>query len=442
MAGPEDKDNNVQVDVPDFLNMSDEDMATFDPNTLTASGGATTVDADANKDKGGQDDGQVTESAEEAAATAAAAAALESDDDDENKNGKAGDGKGTGDDSNNDGKGAETATADEVARAAAAAGADDKAGKGKEGTDSTTQDDADKAAKDGKDGTTKADDGANKDAPIDYKAAYEQLMAPFKANGRDITPKSPEDAISLMQMGANYNKKMAGLKPSLKLVKMLEANDLMDEGKLGFLIDLHKRDPAAINKLIVDSKMDPLDLSTAKAEEYKPGSHAVDEREMELDEVLEDLKGSKNYNRTLEVVSAQWDKTSKGVITANPQILRIINGHMDNGVYDVIQAEIESERTFGRLKGVSDLDAYKQVGDALQASGGFNHLNLGSSQAPGKPAAAAPVIVQPKPKQDDDDALKDKKRAASGTKAVAPSKGLPADFNPLALSDEDFKKFK
>ena len=38
-----------------------------------------------------------------------------------------------------------------------------------------------------------------------------KLFAPFKANGKDIKVDSVEEAIALMQMGANYSKKMAGL---------------------------------------------------------------------------------------------------------------------------------------------------------------------------------------------------------------------------------------
>ena len=38
----------------------------------------------------------------------------------------------------------------------------------------------------------------------DHKAFYESIVGkPFKANGRDITVQSPEEVIKLMQMGAN-----------------------------------------------------------------------------------------------------------------------------------------------------------------------------------------------------------------------------------------------
>ena len=39
---------------------------------------------------------------------------------------------------------------------------------------------------------------------IDYKSEYEKIFKPFKANGKEITPRNVEDVINLMQMGANY----------------------------------------------------------------------------------------------------------------------------------------------------------------------------------------------------------------------------------------------
>lgn len=275
-----------------------------------------------------------------------------------------------------------------------------------------------------------------KPAGIDYKAEYEKLTAPFKANGKDITIQSADEAIALMQMGANYNKKMAALKPHLALVKMLETNGLLDEEKLSFLIDLDKKNPAAINKLIKDSGIDPMDLDAEKASGYKPTARKADPRELELDAVLDEIQATPSYGRTLEVVSKQWDAASKQHIADKPQLLKVINAHIQAGIYDLISAEIERERVFGRLSGLSDIEAYRQVGDAIHARGGFAHLDSKSKE---QETPAAVVEVTPTPKQVEDDKLKDKKRAASPAKptaVVAP----PQEFNPLALSDDEFNK--
>ena len=274
---------------------------------------------------------------------------------------------------------------------------------------------------------------------VDYKAEYEKLLKPFKANGRDIQVGSVDDAVALMQMGANYNKKMAALKPNMKLMKMLENHDLLSEDKLNYLIDLSRKDAGAINKLIKESGIDPLTLDTEKADGYTPKSYKVDEREIELDMVLEQIQHSQAYPKTLEVVSKQWDPASRQVVANSPQLLKIINDHVDRGIYDVISAEVERERIFGRLNGMSDIEAYRQVGDSIQARGGFDHL-VQKRTDHGQQAAARPVVVQPKPKMAENDKLREMRKAASTSQPAASSGKSVSDFNPLALSDEEFSK--
>ena len=268
--------------------------------------------------------------------------------------------------------------------------------------------------------------------PVDYEAEYKKLTAPFKANGKEIQVQSAEDAIALMQMGANYNKKMAALKPNLKLLKLLENNGLLSEEKLSFLIDLDKKNPDAIGKLIKDSGLDPLDMNVSESE-YKPKTYTVDDREVELDSVLEEIQDTPTYSQTIAVVSNKWDGPSKQVIAENPQLLKVINDHVARGIYDRISAEVDRERMFGRLSGMSDIEAYRVVGDALDARGAFADL------AP-KRQEPAPVRtpITPTPKAEDP-AIRAKKLAASSPKAAAPVKA-DSDFNPLALSDDDFAK--
>lgn len=319
--------------------------------------------------------------------------------------------------------------------------AGDEAGEGEdegEGGQEPTGD----AAKPGAEDAAKAAEEAKKDdktkeepVSVNFEAEYKRLMAPFKANGKDVQVQSVDDAISLMQMGANYTKKMAALKPNLKLLKLLENNGLLSEEKLSFLIDLDKKSPEAIGKLLKDSGIDPLDVDVEKVGEYKPKAYAVDDRELALDAVLDEVQGTPTYGKMIEVVSNKWDAPSKQVIADNPQLLKVINDHMASGYYDLISNEMERERMFGRLAGLSDIEAYRQVGDAINARGGFNHLGKAPVE---KQTPAAKVPVTPKAKAEDP-ALRDKKRAASPTKAAPSVKGNQ-EFNPLALSDEEFAK--
>ena len=263
---------------------------------------------------------------------------------------------------------------------------------------------------------------------VNYEAEYKKLFAPFRANGKEMQIKSVDEAITLMQMGANYTKKMVGLAPNLKILKLLENNGLLSEEKLSFLIDLDKKNPEAISKLVKDSGIDPLDMDVSKSE-YKPNTYTVDDRELELDAVLEEIQDTPTYSQTISVVSNKWDGPSKQVVAQNPQLLRVINDHMARGIYDRISTEVEHERMLGRLIGVSDIEAYRLVGDAIEARGGFADLAKPAIQ----PATlATPIRVAPKAKAEDP-AIRAKKLAASAPKPTAPVKAAEMDFNPLVV---------
>lgn len=268
---------------------------------------------------------------------------------------------------------------------------------------------------------------------IDYKAEYERILGPIKANGQELKVDSVDDAIRLMQMGANYNKKMASLKPALKTMKLLENNKLLDENKLNYLIDLDKKNPEAIKKLIKESGIDPMDIDTDSESEYKPNTYTVDDRELAVDEVLETIKDTPTYEKTIDVVSNKWDVTSKQTIADNPNLLEVINAHMASGVYDLVSKEVEKERMFGRLTGMSDLEAYKATGDALDAKGAFDHLK----ETPQRQEPTKKTITKNKPVEKSSKTVS-KKRAASSTIKSAPAKAPTP--NVLNMSDEEFEK--
>jgi len=271
-------------------------------------------------------------------------------------------------------------------------------------------------------------------AGIDYKAEYEKITAPFKANGYDMAVKNTDDAIRLMQMGANYHKKMAGLKPSMRILKLLEKNGLMEENDLNFLIDLHNKNPEAITKLVKDSGMDPLDVNVKDDSKYTPTQHTVNESELDLDAVLEDIHSTPTYQDTLNVITNVWDQDSRNIIANSPQIIKTINEHVADGTYDKVMKAVEYERSMGNLTGISDIRAYKQMGDQLYKAGQFKK----EETSPVTETKPEPVIAPTKIDSKAEEKRKERKKAASPTK----SKGTPAvvSYNPLSMSDDDFAK--
>lgn len=265
----------------------------------------------------------------------------------------------------------------------------------------------------------------------DAQAQLKKLFAPFKANGREMKIDNVDDAITLMQMGANFNKKMHAIKPHLKVVRMLENNQLLDEKKLSFLIDLDKRDPKAIAKLVKDSNIDPLDINAEEGAEYTPNSYSVDDTELAVTEALEAIRDTAGYETTLNVISDKWDDASKRTLAENPSVIGIINSHVESGIYDQIQAEVDKQRMLGRLTGMSDIAAYKAVGDQMFLKQEQQTQSAPTSQKP---------AIQPQRNKPANPEVNRKKRAASPTKGNTSQKGKAGDFNPLAQSDEEIEK--
>lgn len=267
--------------------------------------------------------------------------------------------------------------------------------------------------------------------PVNYQEAYQKIMAPFKANGKTMEVKSPEEAIQLMQMGANYTRKMQELQPHRKTLMMLENNGLMDPAKLSYLIDLEKGNPEAIKKLLKDSKFDVLSVNLDEESTYQQGNHAVSDDEVNFKTTVRELNSNATGTETLNVINQTWDQASKEVLWTNPDVMVHIHQQRESGVYARITSEVERRRTLGQIQpGVPFLQAYKLVGDEMQAAGSFNDLLKPKvNKPPVAPVATGVVLPKPKPT--------DSKVAAAAVNRGAPGKAT----TPKAIfdmSDEEF----
>lgn len=408
----------AQVEQNDFLNMSDEDFlkaaipaptqAEDEPAPTGSADSAAAAEADPKKD-----------TADEAAADTGSVVA---DND-----------AGGGDDSAADA--AAKSDADPAKTDDPSASADGKPAAAEAGKEAEGKDKAD----------PKVDGQAEEKAP-DYEGFFKQVMAPFKANGREFQLKTPEEAIRLMQMGAGYGRKLQDLQPALKTLKMLEKNDLLDEGKLSFLIDINNKNPEAIKKLIADSGIDPLDINTGDNVTYTPTNHSVTDKEMAFTTKLSEIQSQEGGRETLTLVNQTWDQESKSLLWDQPEILQVIQDQRANGFYDQIVAEVERQKILGTIpQNAPFLQAYKAAGDHLQANNAFvgpdgkpiqTQPQTPPKQAdPAQPQVIATRAAAPKAQVQNDD-----QAAAAASTKTTPSRKPGAPINPLALSDEDFLK--
>ena len=294
-------------------------------------------------------------------------------------------------------------------------------------TDSDATESLDTSTEDSTD--TKEDTPETKE--FDYESAYKKVSEPFRANGVDIKVDDPEDIVRLMQMGANYQKKMAQLKPHLKIIKMLENNDLLKPGQLNNLIDVFKKDPKAIAKLVKESTLDPLDIDKDAPSDYEPNDYSVSDGEIELDQVLEDIKDTDTFNRTINVLTKSWDTASKQTISEHPDIIRIINLHMANGVFDKVNVVLQRDKALGKTEGLSDVDAYRQIADYMFKNGGLR------TNSPEDKSKVSSKMVEV---QEQANADRNKKRKAVAPVKQTTTKKAPTDEDFLGLSDEAFMK--
>lgn len=276
-------------------------------------------------------------------------------------------------------------------------------------------------------------------APVDYKAFHDQVMAPFQANGKTIQLRSVDEAIQLMQQGANYTRKMQAIAPHRKVLMMLENNGLLDESKLSRLIDLEKKNPDAIRALVKEAGIDPLDIDVQGESTYTPGNHAVPDEAVAFQTTLDEVSSTPDGQETVRQITASWDPESKAELWKDPSILGTIHQQRISGVYDRVVAEIERQRTIGAIPAnVSLLNAYRVIGERMTQVGAFQDL-VAAQQAAQRPAVQHPVATRVASTTKPAVANSGKVSAAAPTRTAAPRRA-EAFINPLALSDDEFMK--
>lgn len=302
-----------------------------------------------------------------------------------------------------------------------------------EDTDESSESDEDEEEDD-----TETDGSETSD--LDYKSEYERLTSPFKANGKTIKIDNVDEAISLMQMGANYSKKMDEISGSMRIIKTLKNNDLLDQEKLNHLIDLSKKDPGAIAKLLQDGKVDPLDIDQEKGKTYRPTDHSVSQEQYDIEEAIDGIRGTKTFDKVIDVLGTEWDEKSRMEVRARPVILKTISNHMENGIYDVVDSYMTKEKALGRLDGIPDHEAYTIALNHLAKTGVL--VPNGGAEQTAKADDDDASEAEQRLKSKKAEASKKKKRRAASTKktgSASKQKGNK-EVNYLSMSDEEFEK--
>lgn len=254
---------------------------------------------------------------------------------------------------------------------------------------------------------------------IDYEQVYKRIFSPFKANGKEITPRTVDDVISLMQMGANYTKKMQVMAPMRKIVESLNAAKI-SEDDLNFLIDLHKGDKEAIKQLLKKNEIETLDLDLDEIK-YKPNKKNIaSDEDVAFSETISEISDS--LPQIQEILNSKWDAESKKLLLNDPRAMVALHEEIQMGRFDKVQQRLELEKTFGRYKGVPDVQAYIDLVNRMVAEEQSNVQT--STKNTSKPNKSVP----------------DKRKAAPtrGTPQKSSSSLTAKDL--FSMSDEEFNR--
>lgn len=270
---------------------------------------------------------------------------------------------------------------------------------------------------------------------IDYKSEYEKITAPFKASGKTIQVRDSNEVISLMQKGVDYTKKQQALKPRLKELQILENQNMLGDN-LGYAIDLFNGNTKALAKLIKERNIDISELSPNmygdeedNSPDYTPTNYSISDAEMRLKDVELTLKDSPNFQRLFTTLT-ELDDDSKAKFRNNPDLLLRLNEHMDSGLYDQIQNELEHRRIVGdaSVDGMNFYDAYTAVGNEILT---YN-ANLARQQQQQQ-------YEQNYAQQYQQQQLQQKRNSAKSTNSRSVGRtSNPMMYDPLTCSDEEF----
>lgn len=292
-------------------------------------------------------------------------------------------------------------------------------------------------------GEKKEDEPKAEDTPASGSSF--SVPSVIKANGKDIEIRSEAEAVQLMQMGANFTRKMQEIAPHRKTLMMLQNNGLMDENKLSFLIDLEKGDPEAIKKFLKDKNVDLNEIDMSDEPKYLAGNHIVGDDEAGFRTVLDEISSTPAGKETITVLNNTWDTVSKEVLWKNPELMNVFHEQRQSGVYDQITAEMDRRKALGSIAPTKPfLEAYKEVGEELMAEAlkdaPQEQKKNGAKEddqkvAPtGKSTPIATRAATPKATV----ANGDKASAASASRS-SPSQAKTI-VNPLSMSDDEFMK--
>lgn len=290
-----------------------------------------------------------------------------------------------------------------------------------------------------------ADEDTKVEDPADTEvkpADVPQKMV-FKANGKDYEFTDEEikrDFPRVFGQAMDYTKKLQQIKPWRKTI------DAIEQAKLGhddinLMIDVLKGDKDAIAAVLKRTGVDALDINTEESN-YQARDYGRTEQELNMNEVLNEIRFDPEYATTHRVLSQDWDLASWQVLSSDPRKIKQLHHDIKTGVFARVQAEADKIRMTTGSVG-SDLDLYAMAARSLyetdQRKAHQQQLQAVQAQETLRQQEEQSRLNAVKRQQQQREAVK---QDASRRQAAAPtgrSTARQSVTNYLDASDEDYE---
>jgi len=295
------------------------------------------------------------------------------------------------------------------------------------------------------DGEPEAEDDEPKEDEADAEDEPQPIQKlKYKANGQEFefTEKEVLDQFGrVFGQSMDYTKKMQAMKPWRKTIDAIEEAKMTHED-VNLMIDVLKGDKDAVAAMVKRTGVDSLELDEVDGSEYQPNDYGRNESELAIKDVEERISGDKEYPITHNVLTKQWDDSSWGEMTKDPQLIELLHTDVKSGMFDTINPIAQKLKVYdGNSK--SDLEYYKQAA-------GQYFQEQETQEAAAKQAGEAKLVREQKEqdKQRISDVKaqevkrKETKKAVGKRKAAAPTKskaGTKKRTDYLDDSDEAFE---
>ena len=262
---------------------------------------------------------------------------------------------------------------------------------------------------------------------------YEDLFKTgIKASGVDRTVRDAEHLKTLVRIGFSANENNRKIKPYLRQLKSLEqAGVSLEDDNLNFLVDVMSGNKDALKELVKNKfNMEEDELQSWYDEDgegsgkaYVANDHVISDSRFQLQEILEDIKTTPTYDRTVNFLS-NIDDDGKALISREPELVNLLNNDMQSGIFDKAVDEANFRMDRGLLPKQSILQSYIAV---MQDEEFFNSLTGKPEVTEKKPVANTQVKKE---------VVSRKKRAST----VGTSKGATQGSQKQTVNTKDINK--